>query len=424
MITQENEFIPTLENVTGLVKRDDINRSNSFSADFGGNNLTSVFQPIFSYALHRQVGFEGLVRGTDQTGNLIMPNQILRGSSINELLAIDRLCRSLHLANYRQVMDSNDSWLFLNVNPLIVSEIVPNRTPFMKEILELYNIPPERIVIEILETAITNETKFIETVNYYREIGCLIAIDDFGAGHSNFNRIWNCHPDFVKLDRSIIENTSKNPKLSKSIPKVVGLLHDYGCMVLAEGIETIDQAIMCMDAEFDLIQGFLFSEPITLDEVDSQDKEIWHVLKDKFRNHSSYRSSKQDDFLAPYIEEFHAVCMSIKNERSIKKSCVRLLEMNNVLRFYVINSDGEQKNSNIDSSFAVSNFDKHYLPLQAIESATWYHRQYFRKAISNIGKVQITGPYFSITDAYPVYTLSIARKLDEEYLVFCCDIKA
>lgn len=421
--TELIEFNPTLENISRLLLRDETRQNQPYQVNCNNLRLYSMFQPIYSYALHRQVGFEALVRGHDQNNHPVMPQDILKGSSLQELLAIDRICRCLHLANFVNIADQENTWLFLNVNPLIVSEHIPNRSPFMKEVLDLYNIPPHRVVIEILETAITNQTKFLETIRYYREIGCMIAIDDFGAGHSNFNRIWDCHPDFVKLDRSIFIEALSNNKLRKSIPQLVNLLHDYGCLVLAEGIETYDQAIMCMDAEFDLIQGFLFSEPGQINELTDQSDEIWSVLKEKFRSDLSYRVDEREDAMRTYLEEFHHVVMALKGEDKLEKKCRRMIDMDKVIRFYLIDSSGEQISANINSKKYQYDLNPLYAPLQSTKNATWYHRQYFRKAMSNPGKVQLTGPYFSTTDARNCITLSAGRLLNGKLYVLCCDIE-
>jgi EAL domain-containing protein (putative c-di-GMP-specific phosphodiesterase class I) len=72
------------------------------------------------------------------------------------------------------------------------------------DLLNHFNIPAERVVVEIIEDHCSENTKLLEKCNYYKSMGSLIAIDDFSAGHSNFERIWNLRPDIVKLDRSIL----------------------------------------------------------------------------------------------------------------------------------------------------------------------------------------------------------------------------
>ena len=70
--------------------------------------------------------------------------------------------------------------------------------------LAYYNIDPANVVIEILETGVSDESQLVDAVNLYRSLGCKVAIDDFGVGFSNFDRLWRLRPDFVKIDRSII----------------------------------------------------------------------------------------------------------------------------------------------------------------------------------------------------------------------------
>lgn len=108
-------------------------------------------------------------------------------STLEDTVFLDRVCRTLHVRNF--VRQANDSgWLFLNINPMVTMH-GREFGAFFSQLLARYGIPPHRIVIEILEEPITDEVRLAESVCYYRDMGCLIAIDDFGIGHSNFDRI-------------------------------------------------------------------------------------------------------------------------------------------------------------------------------------------------------------------------------------------
>lgn len=76
------------------------------------------------------------------------------------------------------------------------------RLNIFKYLLQRYQIPAARVVVETIEGAIADEGQLSESVQFYKNLGCLVAIDDFGAGHSNIERIWRLVPDIVKLDRS------------------------------------------------------------------------------------------------------------------------------------------------------------------------------------------------------------------------------
>jgi EAL domain-containing protein (putative c-di-GMP-specific phosphodiesterase class I) len=93
-------------------------------------------------------------------------------------------------------------------------------------------------VIEILEQSVKDALQLGEAVQFFRNQGYLIALDDFGAGHSNFDRVWNLQPDIVKLDRSMIMRAGHNMRIRRMMPVMVSLLHEVGSLVLMEGVET------------------------------------------------------------------------------------------------------------------------------------------------------------------------------------------
>ena len=64
-----------------------------------------------------------------------------------------------------------------------------------------------------METSAYDEENLARCVQYFRDLGCLVAIDDFGAGESNFERIWRLKPDIVKLDRSMVVEATRTPRV-------------------------------------------------------------------------------------------------------------------------------------------------------------------------------------------------------------------
>jgi len=222
--------------------------------------VRSAFQPIFSFAHSRAVGFEGLARAWNERNEAVPPPVLLSADRSTEgIIYLDRLLRALHLANFSGPA-FRETWLFLNVAPAVV---IHGRScgPFFREALHAYGIPPQRVVLEVTEGATEDEGTLQSATRYYRDIGCLVAIDDFGAGHSNFDRIWRLRPDIVKLDRSLIAQAARDPAARRGLMGISGLLHETGALVLAEGIETEDEAVVSLQAEVDLFQGFLLGRP-------------------------------------------------------------------------------------------------------------------------------------------------------------------
>ncbi len=238
---------------------------NNLVSEGGEGNVTglfrdftvgSAFQPIFSLSHQHPVGYEALCRAKDVNGVPVSPLALfgqVKDESDNVLL--DRLCRTVHVQNFTRFSDK--SWIFLNVNPLVTVR-GKNYGSFFKEMLEHHNILPSQVVVEILEQGIKDESILSTALEYYKNLGCLIAIDDFGASHSNFDRIWNIQPDIVKFDRSIIVQAENNPVVRKALPSMVGLIQELGCIALMEGIETEQQALIAIDSNVDMVQGYYF----------------------------------------------------------------------------------------------------------------------------------------------------------------------
>ena len=98
-------------------------------------------------------------------------------------------------------------------------------------------------------------------MNAYRELGCAIAMDDFGLGRSNFERIVALRPDIVKIDRSIQTAAVGDAKSRRMLPSIIELLHESGAQVSVEGVESAREALVAMESGADQVQGHYFAAP-------------------------------------------------------------------------------------------------------------------------------------------------------------------
>ncbi|OYY45373.1 MAG: hypothetical protein B7Y56_05475 [Gallionellales bacterium 35-53-114] len=386
-----------------------------------GLRLTSHFQPIFSLVHKRPVGYEALLRAQDRTGKNIPPLAIfnmVRGEE--ETVFLDRLCRNLHLRNFLPAADDT-SWIFLNVNPQVT--VGGKRYgPYFGELLERYQIPPHRIVVEILEANIHDESLLAEAVDYYKNLGCLVAIDDFGAGHSNFDRIWRLSPQIVKLDRSMIAQAAHNISVRRVLPNLVSLLHESGSLALMEGIETEHEALIAMDSGIDFVQGYYFGKPKESLLGKEQEAEVLPQLCDKFKNFTQKISEKYHAELQAYVSKFLLAAGQISNGASAENACFELLNKPKAERCYMLNQEGKQLGANLTSPLRNTRNDPRFIPLADARDAIWSRRPYFRRAINNPGEVQISRPYLSIAGANMCVTLSLMINSGQSNQVLCCDL--
>ncbi len=126
----------------------------------------------------------------------------------------------------------------------------------------------------------------------------MIAIDDFGEGHSNLERVWRIEPDIVKIDRSMIVRASKEPAYMLMLRTIVDFLHGKDCIVLAEGIETRIEALTALEAEMDLAQGYMLAPPFHAAEPITHSQEFWDCL-----SHSRNAKPRYDDTI--YNDQFN-----------------------------------------------------------------------------------------------------------------------
>lgn len=383
--------------------------------------VASAFQPIFSLSHRSPVGYEALCRPSDAGGLSVSPLALfgqVKDESDNVLL--DRLCRAVHVQNFSGFSDK--SWIFLNVNPL-VTVLGKNYGSFFKEMLEKNGISPSQVVVEILEKGIYDESILSAAVNYYKNLGCLIAIDDFGASHSNFDRIWNIQPDIVKFDRSIIVQAETSHIVRKALPNLVGLIQELGCIALMEGIETEQQALIAIDSNVDLVQGYYFGYPRSVLVDQTEDDNLLPELRDKHTLFSETIRTRYRDAVDLCLAEFKAVLQTIKIGREQREqSCEKLLALPGVTRVYFLDEGGYQIGDNILKNELPEYSDPRYKPLSEAVGANWSRRYYFRQAMLNPEKVQITRPYRSLTGKNQCITISALADTPDGKLVACMDL--
>lgn len=225
-----------------------------------GVTLRTHFQPIYSVQRTGCLGYEALVRAADGNGAAIRPEQLFAADLARDNgKLLDWICRALHLRNFA-TLDPGNRTLFINVHPeAAVSDA--NCARDFADLIHYYGLVPKRVCVEILESSCADEGLLREAVACYRALGATIAMDDFGVGRSNFDRIVALRPDVVKIDRSVLNDAVGDEKARRMLPAVIELLHEAGAEVAVEGIESAHEALIAMDSGADHLQGYYFAHP-------------------------------------------------------------------------------------------------------------------------------------------------------------------
>ena len=246
----------------GLVEQS----SGEFNSTFLGVRLNSAFQPIYDIQHGELFGHEALLRPS-LGGELSSTPEFAftYAEQAGKLVPFDRVSRTLHVLNFRQIYAEN-GLLFLNVHPKLLIAVNAHGKVF-ERILHSNSVPTERVVIEIQEALIEQEKQLTEAIDNYRDRGYRIAIDRFGSTQSHIDRLWKFAPDFVKLDLQLIQKAEQNIRVRKILPGLIKMIKDLGAQPVITGIETQTQLDIAIESGTSLVQGFFLARPVTANEL-------------------------------------------------------------------------------------------------------------------------------------------------------------
>jgi EAL domain-containing protein (putative c-di-GMP-specific phosphodiesterase class I) len=382
--------------------------------------LATHFQPIFSLAHRRPVGFEALIRGTDPEGRVYLPAELLAQAPAGVArMQLDRQCRALHVRNFRHLKDEV-SWLFLNVDPHIA--VQGHRFGSFAQMLEENDLSPHRVAVELIETPFDDEKRLVKAVEHYHELGCLVVIDDFGAGYSNFDRIWQLKPDIVKVDREMTRRVTVEPLARRMFAGIIAVLHEAGALVCVEGIETEGEALCATEANADLLQGNFFASPALRPPAERASDELFMRLFSEFREEAAEFRSRRRIRLQPYIAALSDAVFALSAGADRGSAVRALLELDCTERCYLVAADGSQIGASAESERSAASRDTRLTPIRPVTGTNWQTKPFFRRAIEAPGKVQITRPYLSATGPRLCVTLSYALSLNGSFHVLCVDL--
>lgn len=261
-VRYENEVF-TFQSILGaktLQRYINLIQDKEFFDIINNGSLTSYFQPIIDAKDNSIFGYEALIRGVKENGELMFPDQLFSKSTRNDLnFKLDRMCResALKTAAVKRITQK----VFINFLPTAIydPQFCLNSTVRWAKQLEF---DPKNIIFEVVETESIKDKDHLKSIlSYYREQGFEIALDDVGEGYSGLNMLINLKPDIIKVDREIIQNIDKDEFKQSTYKALYTLARENGIKILAEGIETSFELHMIKSIGVDYLQGYYFGRP-------------------------------------------------------------------------------------------------------------------------------------------------------------------
>lgn len=395
-----------------------------WAMDLHGLVLRSVFQPVYSLSHGRAVGHEALVRAFDANGAPVEPQHALRGDgSFDDLLHGDRAARMIHALNFAELVGDDPHWLFFNMQTQVfvaLREVLSDG--FQRTLLSRCGLRGSQVVLEVLEQQVAADADFDGAVHAVRASGALIAIDDFGAGHSNFDRVWRLSPEIVKLDRALVHRAAFEAQGQRYVANVVSLLHQCGALVLMEGIETQDEAFVALEANADLVQGDLFGppRPTLVDKTDTPP--AMQTLWEHYETRRAGEQRRYHDLIRPYINAIGFASGLLADGMPLEAAVATFLELPLAEVCYLLDADATQIGDNVWAPDELLGQTSAFAPMRDTRDAHWARRPYYRRAMEAVGRVQVTRPYRTLHGAHLCVTVSVAVRTSEGLRVVCGDL--
>jgi diguanylate cyclase (GGDEF)-like protein/PAS domain S-box-containing protein len=242
----------------GLVHRHAMDIGAQVQQAMRDHRLLFMYQPIVAADTHEVVKYEALLRMRDEKGDIVPAGAFIPViEQLGMARALDRYVLDMAVDELREAPDTT---LAINISGLTASD-----QSWLRALISAIRSTPQiapRLVVEITETAALHDIEeSARFVNVVRDLGCKVAIDDFGAGFTSFRHLKALTVDMVKIDGSFVLNLSRNIDNQLFVRNLMGLASTFGLETVAEFVENAEDADFLLKAGVGLLQGYYFGRP-------------------------------------------------------------------------------------------------------------------------------------------------------------------
>jgi diguanylate cyclase (GGDEF)-like protein len=228
------------------------------------DELTAHYQPIIDLRTDRIVGFEALARWQHPGRGLVLPVDFIALAEESDLIValgetiLEKACRQAR--TWRRRWPGENLVMSVNLSPRQFLD--PNLVSKISSVLRRTKLEPAALELEITESSVMDRSEAsLRVLQQLRALGVRMVLDDFGTGYSSLAYLRHLPLDTIKIDRSFVTDLDVQDPNVGIVRAVVSLAHGLGVNVVAEGIETTEQARRLRELGCDLGQGYSWAHP-------------------------------------------------------------------------------------------------------------------------------------------------------------------
>lgn len=328
------------------------------------------YQPLIYLPNGRIAGYEILARTRNNSGQTVSAGAMFSDTSlpVDHKIGVDRQLRREGFAQFSANADAG--FVTVNISPDWINRLGDKIASPTMQLIEEAGLDPSRVVIEITETA-GELPRLQRLVREYHAGGLRVAIDDFGAGNSQLDRIIALAPDMIKLDMRLFKMAAKGGLSADVLLGMMAITERAGCEVVCEGVETVEEFFFGIECGAHYMQGFLFAPallaPIASDHFTPQ---VDDLIKQYFERKCT-RLSHTIDHSRAVKTAVMALQRELKTNAQPQTVAPAPLHELGIMRFFICDKSGRQLSPNYEIGADNIQLDDRYI------GYNWSWRPYF-----------------------------------------------
>ena len=256
-------YSPEIQHAAHL--RDSLRERVGDALDSG--EIIAYFQPQLSTDTGEVTGFEALARWNHPERGVLAPAEFMptiMSNGLSERLSEVMLVNALAALRHWDRTDQRVATVAVNFSREELSN--PSLVAKLKWELDRFDIAPNRLAVEILESVVADARNdmVVQNIGALAQMGCMIDLDDFGTGHASIANIRRFAVDRIKIDKTFVAKVDSDPSQQKIVSAVLSMAERLGIATVAEGVESIGEHAILSQLGCSFVQGFAIAHPMPI----------------------------------------------------------------------------------------------------------------------------------------------------------------